>query len=193
MNPDTAAIQNDIEKLEAELVSRQQKLAELKRALPPQTVQDYVLSGWEGTIRLSELFQGKSDLIVIHNMGKGCRYCTLWADGFNGVREHLENRAGFAVISPDKPDAQRAFAESRGWRFRMASGQGSRFIEDMGFRDAKGWRPGVSTFSKGSDGAIQRIARAGFGPYDPFCGVWHLVGLLKDGEGGWEPQYGYGG
>src|SRR6516162_6332847 len=32
-------------------------------------------------------------LFVIHNMGAGCRNCTLWADGFNGMLRHIENRA----------------------------------------------------------------------------------------------------
>jgi predicted dithiol-disulfide oxidoreductase (DUF899 family) len=174
------------------LVNQQQRLAELKRRLPREEVRDYALAGWEGPVKLSELFGSKPDLIVIHNMGTGCRYCTLWADGFNGVRSHLESRAGFVVVSPDKADAQRAFAESRGWKFRMASGQGSTFIEDMGFRGEKSWRPGVSTFAR-EGGKIYRVAKASFGPYDPFCGVWHLMGLLQDGEDGWEPQYRYDG
>ena len=35
---------------------------------------------------------GKDDLVVIHNMGASCAYCTLWGDGFNGVYEHLANK-----------------------------------------------------------------------------------------------------
>ena len=91
-------------------------------------------------------------------MGRACTYCTLWADGFNGVHRHLENRAGFVVVSPDPLDVQREFAESRGWKFRMASGQGSTFIEDMGFKSEKGWTPGVSTFYR-DKGKITRVAR----------------------------------
>ncbi len=181
----------EIEKMEEELVEKQEKLAEMKRELPAQQVQDYTLASAMGPVRLSELFQGKPDLIVIHNMGKGCAYCTLWADGLNGVYPHLENRAGFVVVSPDPPEVQREFAESRGWKFRMASGQGSTFIEDMGYRSEKGWKPGVSSFWRDRNGKIARIAKAPFGPGDPFCAVWHLFALLKDGPGDWRPKYRY--
>jgi len=180
----------EIEQLEQELVEKQEKLAEMKRELPPQEVQDYTLQTQKGPVKLSDLFNGKPDLIVIHNMGKACTYCTLWADGFNGVHPHLENRAGFVVVSPDPLEVQREFAGSRGWKFRMASGQGSTFIEDMGFKGEKGWMPGVSTFYR-DKGKITRVARAPFGPGDPFCGVWHLLALLKNGPGDWHPKYTY--
>ena len=190
MAPATEERIREIEKLEEELVELQEKLAEMKRELPPQEVQDYTLQTANGPSKLSDLFGGKPDLIVIHNMGKGCTYCTLWADGFNGVRQHFENRAGFVVVSPDAPDVQRKFAQSRGWGFRMASGQGSSFIEDMGFRGEKGWMPGVSTFHR-DKGRITRVAKAPFGPGDPFCGLWHVLALLKDGAGDWHPKYVY--
>ena len=180
----------EIEGLERELVEKQERLAEMKRELPPEGVQDYTLQTQKGPAKLSEFFDGKPDLIVIHNMGRGCTYCTLWADGFNGVHRHLENRAGFVVISPDSLEIQREFAESRGWKFRMATGQGSSFIEDMGFKGEKGWMPGVSTFRL-EKGQITRIAKAPFGPGDPFCGVWHLLALLKNGAGDWQPKYTY--
>jgi len=181
----------EIQKLEADLLDQHERLAELKRQVPPLKVTDYELKTVAGPVSLSDLFAGKSDLIVIHNMGKGCAYCTLWADGFNGVYRHLESRAGFVVVSPDSPAAQQEFAQGRGWSFRMASGEGSTFIQDMGFRGEKGWMPGVSTFSRDKTGAILRIAKAPFGPGDPFCGVWHLFALLRDGAADWRPKYTY--
>jgi len=193
MNPATTATTaaQEIEALEQELVERSQRLAELKRSMPRERVTDYSLAGWDGPVALSALFAGKKDLIVIHNMGKGCRYCTLWADGFNGIWRHLTDRAGFVVCSPDAIETQKAFAAGRGWEFRMVSGQGSSFIEDMGFRGEKSWMPGVSTFRLAEDGSIERVARAEFGPYDLFCSLWHLVAMLDEGEKGWEPKYTY--
>ncbi len=163
----------------------------MKRQIPSLKVTDYELKTAAGPVLLSDLFGGKPDLIVIHNMGKGCAYCTLWADGFNGVYRHLENRAGFVVVSPDPPAVQQEFAQSRGWKFRMASGEGSAFIQDMGFLGEKGWMPGVSTFCRDKIGTIFRIAKAPFGPGDPFCGVWHLLALLRDGAADWRPRYTY--
>ena len=191
MESQTTDLAKEIERLEEELVERHQSLAELKRQLPRDPVTDYVLASQDGPVKLSDLFRGKPDLIVIHNMGKGCRYCTLWADGFNGVWKHIADRAGFVVCSPDSPETQREFAKSRGWQFPMISGSGSSFIQDMGFRGEKSWNPGVSTFQRTPNGGIVRVARAEFGPFDPFCGVWHLIALLGDGVQKWEPKYQY--
>jgi predicted dithiol-disulfide oxidoreductase (DUF899 family) len=190
MNAPSAEALREIVDLEDEIMRKSRRLAELKRAQPREPVQDYVLAGGEGPVRLSALFGGKPDLIVIHNMGKGCRYCTLWADGFNGVWRHLADRAGFVVCSPDSVETQRAFAESRGWGFPMVSGHGSTFIQDMGFKSEKSWMPGVSTLRM-EEGKIERVARAEFGPYDLYCSVWHLIALLAGGENGWEPKYTY--
>ena len=55
----------------------------------PEEVADYPLATLQGTMRLSELFAGKADLILIHNMGTICPNCTLWADGLNGIYHHL--------------------------------------------------------------------------------------------------------
>jgi hypothetical protein len=60
------------------------KMRELQQSVEPVEVSDYEFSTIEGQVRLSELFADKEYLLVIHNMGAGCRYCTLWADGFNG-------------------------------------------------------------------------------------------------------------
>jgi predicted dithiol-disulfide oxidoreductase (DUF899 family) len=124
-------------------------------------------------------------------MGRGCSYCTLWADGFNGIIRHLENRAAFVVISPDKPEIQRDFAQSRGWTFRMLSGAGSKFAADMGFAEDAAVMPGVSTFRRESGGKIVRVGKASFGPGDLFCSAWHIFDLLKEGRNGWEPKLTY--
>lgn len=182
----------EIERLEQEIAERSERLAEHKRQLPTTPVSDYTLTGPDGPVKLSQLFGQGRDLIVIHNMGKGCRYCTLWADGWNGILPHLESRAAFVVVTPDSTDTQAQIAHSRGWDFRMISSHGSTFTEDMGFRSEKSWLPGVSTFYKNDNGSIVRVARAGFGPFDSFCSAWHLFGLLKDGVNGWEPKYRYG-
>jgi peroxiredoxin len=85
------------------------KMRETRAAAEPEEVADYLFTNSAGSVRLSELFRGKSDLIVIHNMGSACPYCTLWADGLNGVYEHLASRAAFVVSSPDKPAVQKSF------------------------------------------------------------------------------------
>ena len=191
VNPDN---QNTAELLKAyeELTAAKAKILALKRAVAPLHVDDYQLKTPEGQeISLFSLFQGKDELIVIHNMGKGCRYCTLWADVFNGFVQHFENRVPFVVVTPDKPEIVKAFSESRGWKFKILSAQGTSFIKDMGFEKAGQAQPGVSAFRKSQDGTVLRTASDHFGPGDDYCSVWPLFDLLPKGVNGWEPQYKY--
>lgn len=185
-------INNEIEALEKEIHEKQKKLAGLKRFRPREEVKDYTLQGPGGTkISLSEMFGDHDELLLIHNMGKKCRYCTLWADGFNGFLRHFENRAGFVVVSPDDPETQKEFASGRNWKFKMYSGKGSTFIKDMGFEDDEGrYQPGFSTFIK-DNGKIYRTASDWFGPFDDYCSVWHLFNLLPRGVNDWKPEFEY--
>jgi predicted dithiol-disulfide oxidoreductase (DUF899 family) len=189
----TIDFERELAEAEEELVKAKERLAELRRQLPKEEVKDYALKAWDGgEARLSRFFGDKKDLILIHNMGTGCSYCTMWADGFNGVFHHLENRAGFVVVSPNDPETQKKFAASRGWKFKMYSAKGTSFNKDMGFENEKGGaQPGVSVFRKEPDGKIFRVSKAEFGPGDDFCAVWHLFDLLAEGPAGWEPKFSY--
>jgi predicted dithiol-disulfide oxidoreductase (DUF899 family) len=182
-----------------EIEALQAQLKTLQAEVEPQVVEDYVLAGWDGPVRLSELFGAKRDLIVIHNMGTGCPACTMWADGFNGVYDHLASRAALAVASPDPVATQKTFAAGRGWRFPMVSYEGSRFAEDMGYREIGadpvddklgGWNPGVSVFRRDGE-RILRLSDAEFGPGDGFCVVFSLFDLIPDADPTWRPRYSY--
>ena len=79
--------------LRKQLEELRQEMVKVRRAAEPQPMADYNFTRADGkTASWSDLFGAKSDLIVIHNMGRGCRYCTLWADGFNGVYDQLASR-----------------------------------------------------------------------------------------------------
>ncbi|MGH6892212.1 MAG: DUF899 family protein [Dongiaceae bacterium] len=182
------------EKLEhyrKQIADLRQRMRATQAAIEPEEVSDYAFSTPEATRKLSELFGDKNELILIHNMGRKCPYCTLWADGFNGVYHHLADRAAFAVSSPDSPATQREFAKGRGWRFPMVSHEGTSFAADMGYRsDEGGWMPGISVFRR--DGKrILRLSDAGFHPLDDFSAVWHILDLLPEGAGGWSPKFKY--
>ncbi|MCI0532030.1 MAG: DUF899 family protein [candidate division Zixibacteria bacterium] len=185
-------VKKQIEKMEKERIKSAQKLAKMRKSLPREAVKNYTFKDKNGKpVKMFSLFGGKQDLIVIHNMGKRCVYCTMWADGFNGIRHHMENRAGFVVISPDPPGIQKKFAASRNWKFNMLSAHGTDFNKNMGYESPKGdpW-PGVSMFHR-KNGKVYRVSHAGFGPWDDYCTVWHLFDLLADGSNGWEPKYKY--
>jgi predicted dithiol-disulfide oxidoreductase (DUF899 family) len=191
--PTAEAVDKKIAKLLEETEKIQGKIAALRKARPREVVKDYTFTASDGKpVKLSALFGDKDDLIVIHNMGTGCSYCTLWADGFNGFTAHLEDRAAFVVASSDDYKIQKAFAEERGWKFRMCSAMGTTFWKDMGFLiNGKEIWPGVSAFHRDRDGSIYRVSRDFLGPGDAYCSVWHLFGLLQGGVQGWEPKLKY--
>lgn len=173
-----------------------EKLFQLHKSRPAATVQDYPFATATGPVKLSDLFGGKRELILIHNMGKSCAYCTLWADGINGFTEHFENRAGFVLINNDSVEEQSAFAKSRGWKFKTASAKGTSFSKDMGFMDEETKRPqpGTSIYTKMPDGTIQHRTRAGFGPGDVFCSIWSFLDLLPTdlpAVKAWAPKFSY--
>lgn len=174
-----------------QIAELREKMREAQSAVEPEEVRDYELTTPNGKVRLSALFGAMDDLVVIHNMGTSCRYCTLWADGFNGIYDHLASRAAFVVASPDPPARQRRFAESRGWRFPMVSHEGTSFAADMGYRaEDGGWLPGVSVFRRDGE-RILRVADTGFSPGDDFCALWHILDLLPEGAAGWQPEFRY--
>ncbi|MDP3173171.1 MAG: DUF899 family protein [Phenylobacterium sp.] len=166
------------------------EMRQIQADVIPQPVADYELSRPGGPVRLSELFGAKDDLFVIHNMGTGCPACTMWADGFNGVYDHLADRAAFVVSSPNTPDVQRAFAAGRGWRFPMVSHQGTSFAADMGYHRNGGWQPGLSVFQRQGD-QILRVSDTELGPNDDFCSAWHMFAMLPQGAAGWFPKFNY--
>jgi predicted dithiol-disulfide oxidoreductase (DUF899 family) len=179
-------------KVEKKLFRLKEKAAAIRRSERPRAVPDYVFQGHDGKpLKLSQAFGEKKDLVVVHNMGTGCPYCTLWADGFVSLLPHLEDRTAFLVVSPDPVAKQKAFHKSRGWTFRMASAHGTPFYAEMGFQDKEGnvW-PGFTTFRKRGK-KVERLSRRFFGPGDDYCSAWHFFDLLDGGTKDWQPKFRY--
>ncbi len=169
-------------------------LDKARRKVEPLELPDYELTRPDGKpLRLSDAFGKRRDLLVVHNMGARCPMCTMWADGFSGLADHLQDRAGFLLTSPDAPKALKAFAKARGWRFPVASTAGTTFARHLGFEDAEGhpW-PGVSALHRTEDGRILRVGTSAFGPGDDFCATFALLDLLADGQADWWPKLAYG-
>lgn len=148
--------------------------------------------GESSPVLLDELFGDKHDLIVIHNMGRSCNYCSLWADGLNGVLDHLLTRTSVVLMNADSATAQREIAQERGWRFRMIRDSECAFTDAMGFRtehDGKKYmQPGYSVFHRNDVGSITRTGFDTFGPGDVYMGVFHMFDMLADGGEGWQPR-----
>lgn len=171
-----------LKKISDEIAGLRKKYIKVISKQAETDVQDYILKDRDGNdIKLSEMFGENEYLIVVHNMGKACSYCTLWADGFSGVSYYIEKKAAFVLVSPDTPEVQKEFAESRGWKFKMYSGAGSSFISDMGYyTEADGYWPGCSVLQKKSDDSIRRVAKDYFGPGDFYSAPWHFFDLIPE-------------
>ena len=85
-------------KKEKEFTALRDQLSQQRRDLPWVAVnKEYVFEGRNGKQTLSELFDGRSQLIVYHFMfdpswDEGCLHCSFWADNFNGIIVHLNQR-----------------------------------------------------------------------------------------------------
>lgn len=176
--------------LEAEIMEKAQKLARLRKAEPPVEIADYAFETSDGAASLSALFAGRDLLLAIHNMGQACRYCTLWADGLNGLVPHLEDAFAVVLLSKDPPETQRRLAQDRGWRFRMASHGGGLYMKEQGAMQGYDNCPGAVVYER-RDGKIFRRARTGFGPGDLYSPIWHLLALAGIGQEEWTPQFHY--
>ena len=137
-------MKNEIEKLEKQINTLTLKLTKLRKKWADRlAVPNYSFQTTTGTTDLASLFCGKDILFAIHNMGQGCRYCTLWADGLNGFLPHLEDKFSVVLLSKDPPGVQQRFAHSRGWRFGMASHGGGTYISEQNGLARRGERAGI--------------------------------------------------
>ncbi|MEM7379234.1 MAG: DUF899 family protein [Pseudomonadota bacterium] len=179
-----------IQAVETEIFELTRKLAALRKAAVPVAVPNYTFDTQTGSVSLLDLFADKTQLLVVHNMGQGCRYCTLWADGFNGFLPHLEATLSVALVSKDPPEVQRRFANARGWRFRLASHGGGDYIRDQSVLRGRDNVPGSVVYERDGDTVLRKNSTV-FGPGDLYCPAWHLLALAGVGTDTFTPQYSY--
>jgi predicted dithiol-disulfide oxidoreductase (DUF899 family) len=180
----------EIETIEHKIMELTMRLTELRRCATGNEIRDYRFSTLSGEVSLLELFGGREVLFAIHNMGQACRHCTLWADGLNGFLPHLEDQFAVVLLSKDPPEVQRRFANSRGWRFLMASHGGGDYIREQLAGPGGENMPGIVCYTREGN-RIRRKNSALFGPGDLFCSIWSVLSLAGLGEEQWTPQHTY--
>ena len=182
---------DQIAALEKEIETKKKELIEARRSLPAVAVENYELKNPDGSsVRLSELFGSYDEMILIHNMGTGCSYCTIWADGLNAFWPYFKTKCAFILTSPDPVAKMAQFASSRGWNYPVVSTNESSLTADFGmYTEKEGYWPGFTTLKKNADGTITRHAQVHFGPGDDYCAIWPMFDLLPGGVGDWEPNY----
>ncbi len=113
------------------------QLSQERRDLPWVKVgKEYIFDGPNGKETLAELFDGRSQLVIYHFMfgpdwDAGCPHCSHWADNFNGVIVHLNQRDVTMIAVSHAPYRRLAAYEKRmGWNFKWVSSFGTDFNFD---------------------------------------------------------------
>jgi predicted dithiol-disulfide oxidoreductase (DUF899 family) len=123
---------------EKEFTRLRDDLSRQRRELPWEEVtKNYVFEGPDGEHALADLFEGRSQLIVYHFMFSpdweaGCPHCSFWADNFNPVIVHLNQRdVTMLAISRASSKKLEAYKRRMGWTFRWLSSSRTDFNFDF--------------------------------------------------------------
>ncbi len=165
-------------KAEKELTRRGDEIARRRRELPWVPVdEEYVFETETGQRTLSELFDGRSQLLVYHFMfgprwTEGCPLCSFWADSFNGAIVHLARHDVTMVCASRAPLAELdAYKRRMGWAFTWVSSGQSDFNYDFGVSDpgldAGTSQPEMERPNDGADRITYNFTQKPFGAENP--------------------------
>jgi predicted dithiol-disulfide oxidoreductase (DUF899 family) len=115
-------------KKEKEFTKLRDQLSQQRRDLPWVAVdKEYVFDGPNGKETLSDLFDGRSQLIIYHfmydpNWDVGCPSCSFWADNFNNITVHLNQRDVTLIAISKAPYSKiAAYKKRMSWDFKWVS------------------------------------------------------------------------
>jgi predicted dithiol-disulfide oxidoreductase (DUF899 family) len=135
------AARDEVLKEEKELTRRGDELTKQRRELPWVAVEkEYQFETKDGTKSLSDLFDGRSQLVVYHFMfgpswSGGCPVCSSITDSLAPQVPHLKARDTTLLLSSRAPvEKLLAYRDRMGWDIEWVSSGGSDFHRDLGFQ-----------------------------------------------------------
>lgn len=142
---------NGILPIEKEATRAADRAAAARRTLPMTAVPDYEFDGEHGRLRLSELFDGRSQLIVQNFMfapdwDAGCPSCSNLADNVPHLAHFGPYDIAFARISRAPIEKLVAYNTRMGWSAPWVSSANNSYNRDWGWTDAEGEIPGISVY-----------------------------------------------
>lgn len=205
---------NALLKKEKEFTKARDAMSATRRELPWVKVETkYVFEGPDGPVSLSELFNGRSQLIVYHFMfepgwDEGCHGCSFVSDHFDSARQHFEHHdVAFAVVSRAPYAEFQAFKRRMGWKFPWVSSNANSFNYDFGVSYHREDldrgpvlhnfvmqklnsedQPGLSVFIKDAEGNIYRTYSTYERGLDLLVGAYNFLDLTPRGRN--EPEGG---
>ena len=193
---------------EKELMRLHDEIARERRALPWERVEkNYVFDTPEGRRTLSELFEGRRQLVVQHFMlgpdwEQGCQSCSYMADHTDGMNIHLPHRDITMLAVSRAPLAEiERFHQRMGWRFKWVSSYDNDFNYDfnvsfkpeeiekgevyynyhtMSFPNTEA--PGVSVFYKNDAGEIFHTYSTYGRGVEVMMGAYQMMDLTPKGR-----------
>lgn len=202
------AARKDLLRKEKEFTRLRDQLSAERRGLPWVKIEKtYNFDGPDGKETLTDLFDGRSQLIVYHFMfgpgwEEGCKSCSFVADHFDGMTVHLNARdVSMAVVSRAPLKELQAFRKRMGWRFKWVSSYGNDFNYDyhVSFTKdemAKGKvyynyelqefpseeAPGISVFNKNENGGVYHTYSSYTRGLDILMGTYNYLDLVPKGR-----------
>jgi predicted dithiol-disulfide oxidoreductase (DUF899 family) len=200
---------------EKEMTRLRDEMSEARRALPWVKVdKSYVFDTPSGKKTLSDLFDGRSQLIVKHFMlapgqKEGCVGCSFESDHAEAALVHLQNHdVSYVAVARAPLNEIEAFKTRMGWSFPWVSSFGSDFNYDfnVSFTPAQiadgtavynyraGPLPledlsGLSVFYKAEDGAIYHTYSTFGRGAEERLGTYMLLDLTPYGRNENGPNY----
>jgi len=198
---------------EIELRRHIERVSEQRRALPLGGVipEDYLFTGENGRVRLSEMF-GKHDTLVVFNFMYGpqrerpCPMCTSTLAAWDGEVPDIEQRVAFAMVAKSPIERLVAYKKDRGFRhLKLYSSAGNNFNRDYHADGPNGEdEPAFNVFTR-RNGKIHHFyggemtdstADPGQDPRGApdFMPLWTLLDMTPEGRGtDWYPKLSYEG
>ncbi|MGC2183115.1 MAG: thioredoxin family protein [Terriglobales bacterium] len=205
---DWLAARKELLAKEKEFTRLRDQLSRQRREMPWEKVEKrYTFDSPKGKETLSDLFGGKSQLIVYHFMfgpgwKEGCPSCSFLADTFDGAAVHLAQRdVNFTAVSRATLPEIEAFKKRMGWSFKWVSSFANEFNFDYQVSFSKDEKakgkvyynysmtefpseeaPGMSVFYKDDAGEIFHTYSSYARGLDNMIGTYNWLDLTPKGR-----------
>ena len=202
------AARQEFLKREKEFTKERDRVAAELRALPWVKVEkNYVFDTNEGKKSLSDLFDGRNQLITYHFMfgpdwEEGCDGCTFVSDHVDCARQHFEHHdLSYVAVSRAPLEKLNAYKKRMGWTFEWVSNSDRDFNYDYqaSYRQEdieKGpvfynfkmqkltdtEEPGLSVFYKDEKGDIYHTYSTYERGLDILLGTYHFIDMTPIGR-----------
>jgi predicted dithiol-disulfide oxidoreductase (DUF899 family) len=182
-NQEWSAARVELLAKEQELAAAQDRLAAERRRLPMVKItKDYRFGGPRGSVGLTDLFQGRRQLLVYHfwfQPGETpCEGCSLWVRNLGHLPGLHQQDTSLVLVSRASPAEIEAVQEQRGWTVPWFSAVGEDFNTDAGYAG----EAQITVLLRDADTAYRTYTTSG-PVLETLGNHWTLLELTPRGKG----------